>query len=319
MATLAFDIGGTNLRAGLLGDDARSIVDERKVPLDDRSVDGVVAACARIATALREDSANAITRVGVGLAAMIAKESGRVELSPNLEWKDVDFAGPLGAAIGVEHVALLNDLDAICLGEAAAGAAKGARDVVCAFVGTGVGSGLLVDGRPYAGFRGVGAELGHVKVGRDGRACGCGAVDCLEAYAGGRMFTARVRRELASAPSLASSLDATTVELDAVDALASTNAWADALVTEVAQHLGRAVANLCTVVNPQVLVFGGGVWEKCPALRERTVAAFHQDINAVAAVGLSIVDATLGDSAGLIGAAVAANALAPDPGGNPAR
>lgn len=313
MATLAFDIGGTNLRAGLLSE-SKALVSERKVPLQDRSVAGVVAACRQIAAAYRQNGSD-ITRVGVGLAAMIARESGRVELSPNLEWKDVDFAGPLRDALEVDHVALLNDLDAICLGEAAAGAAVGAKDVVCAFVGTGVGSGLLIDGRPYAGFRGVGAELGHIKVGHGGHRCGCGAQDCLEAYAGGRMWTARVRRELSRQPDLAPSLDAASVELDAVDALAGSNAWANALFSEVAQHLGRAVANLCTVINPKVLVFGGGVWEKCPTLRQRTIEALHRDINAVAAVGLTIVDATLGDAAGLIGAGVAAQQLSPSNAG----
>ncbi len=299
---IAFDIGGTHVRAGVVTLDG-TVTAGAKAALTDRSVEGVVRTCQTLASEVRTSSAEHFACCGVGLAAMIAAQTQRVENSPNLGWRDADFLGPLRAALDIEDAVLLNDLDAICLGEAATGAAAGARHVACVFVGTGVGSGLLLDGIPYAGFRGVGAELGHVKVGNAGRPCGCGAQDCLEAYAGGKNLTARVRQELTTSPALAP-LDATAVELDAVDAIADENPWADHLWNEVSTSLGRAVANLVTVTNPEVLVFGGGVWDKCPALRDRTLRVFHSAVNAVAAEELRVCNATLGDRAGLVGAGV---------------
>jgi glucokinase len=251
--------------------------------------------------------------IGVGVAGQCLGRTGVVLNAPNLGWRDVAFGTLLGDALGVE-VRVANDLAAAAWGEKRFGAAKGIEDVVLVFVGSGVGSGLILSGRLHDGAQGVAGEFGHVKV-RPVRAetrprrCGCGEVGCLEAYTSGMNVAARVREEIAAGArtrvwELAGG-DPARVSASLVDeAFQAGDPYATALWGEVGELLGTAVANLVTILNPSRVILGGGVLLGCPALAELLRRHFDAAVSRSATKGLSVERAWLGDDAGVVGAAV---------------
>lgn len=313
---LGVDLGGTNARAAVVDGDTGEIVAAHKEPLRDRAparvVEVVRRALAEAAGAAGVDLATAGS-VGVGVAGQCLGSTGVVLNAPNLGWRDVPLGDLLRAALGV-RVRVANDLAVAAWGEKRFGAAKGLADVVLVFVGSGVGSGLILGGRLHDGAQGVAGEFGHVKV-RPARPetaprrCGCGQVGCLEAYTSGMNVAARVREELAAgARTVVRTLaegDLARVNASLVDdAYRAGDAYAQALWGEVGELLGTAVANLVTILNPARLILGGGVLLGCPALAELVTARFGEAVSTSATKGLTVERAWLGDDAGVIGAAV---------------
>jgi glucokinase len=219
-------------------------------------------------------AAEAIASLGdgpacVGVAGMLRGDTGVVANSPNLGWRDVPFAKLLMDRVG-RSVRLENDLTAIAWGEYRFGAGRGARSIACVFVGTGVGGGAVLDGRLYRGAGNSSLEIGHVKIAPADRICGCGKTGCLETYVGGAHLG---RHPEAEAVRTAGTL------------------------------LGRALADLCTVLNPDRLVMGGSVWHGEADLRAHALAVLRETINPPALEALAVVDDQLGDDAGVLGAA----------------
>ena len=261
---IGIDLGGTNVRVALVGADGR-VRDVEKVRLEDRSPDAVAQLLAARANGLSARNGSSALPVGVGMAAQILGGSGVVSVAPNLGWRNVPFASLLGQHL-VTVPRLMNDLGAAAWGEAAAGAARGERDVVLVFVGTGVGSGLILDGQLYTGHLGVAGEFGHVKVRQGGRRCGCGELGCLEAYVSGRMLAERIRERIegGAATALESGDGAWEMEQAAVAGdPTALELWGDAVCL-----LSVAIGNLCTVLNPRKVILGGGVLMGCPMLKE---------------------------------------------------
>lgn len=308
---LAFDIGGTNLRGAIVDGSGRVLADAR-VPSLGLSAEAVAREAKGLAATLERTAGVVPPRVGAGVAAMLPAPGDVVENAPNLGWRDAPLKRLLEEALDGRPVRLFNDLDAIAYGEATFGAARGARHVLCVFVGTGVGAGILIEGQLLRGHRGVASELGHVRVvPHGGRLCGCGAHGCLEAYVGGGPLLARIAEALVEGRSprvleLASGGPAHVGHVE--QAVKEGDPWATALWDEVETYLAVALANLVTVLNPETLVLGGGVLARAPLLAERVKRAIPRYANAVALTGFSIVDAALGDDAGLIGAAALARA-----------
>jgi glucokinase len=313
---LGADLGGTNARAAVVDAVSGEIVSAHKEPLRERSPERVVEVVSQ--ALLRAASAAGISPasagvVGVGVAGQCLGTTGVVLNAPNLGWRDVPFGELLSAALHVP-VKVANDLAAAAWGEKRFGAAKGIDDVVLVFVGSGVGSGIIVGGRLHAGATGVAGELGHVKV-RPARAetalrrCGCGERGCLEAYASGMNVAARVRKEIAAGARTAvrdlalGDLARVTASL-VDDAHRAGDAYARALWDEVGELLGTAIANLVTLLNPARVILGGGVLLGCPALAAVVRQHFDATVSRSALRGLSIERAWLGDDAGVIGAAV---------------
>jgi glucokinase len=313
---LGVDLGGTNARAAVVDADTGEIVAAHKEPLRDRSPARVVEVVRHALT----EAANAAGiapaaagSVGVGVAGQCLGASGVVINAPNLGWRDVAFGEMLRGALGVT-VRVANDLAVAAWGEKRFGAAKGIEDVVLVFVGSGVGSGLILGGRLHDGAQGVAGEFGHVKVrpvraGAAPRRCGCGQDGCLEAYTSGMNVAARVREEIAAgaATSVIDLAEGDPARVNASlvdDAYRDGDAYARALWGEVGELLGTAIANLVTLLNPARLILGGGVLLGCPALAELVRERFDHAVSRSATKGLSIERAWLGDDAGVIGAAV---------------
>jgi glucokinase len=306
------DLGGTNARAAVVDRATGEIVAVHREQLGERSAEAVAGVVGR---ALREAARLAgaeLHRAGVGVAGQVLGASGMVLCAPNLGWRDVPF-GSLVARDAGAAIRIVNDLSAAAWGERAFGAARGVDDALLVFVGSGVGSGLILSGKLHEGARGVAGELGHVKVrparGGEPRRCGCGEQGCLEAYAGGNNLAARVREELRrGAPSGIPQLvkgDLEKVTVSVVDqAAAAGDAYAQALSDEVADLLGTAIANTVTLLNPARVILGGGVLLGSPRLAALVRDAYAARVSRTAAVGVDLVPAALGDDAGVVGAAL---------------
>lgn len=313
---IGVDLGGTNARAAVVDVDSGEIVAAHKEPLRERDPARVVEVV-RHALAEAAGAASIPVRaagsVGVGVAGQCLGASGVVLNAPNLGWRDVPFGELLRAAVGVP-VRIANDLSVAAWGEKRFGAAKGIDDVVLVFVGSGVGSGLILGGRLHEGAQGVAGEFGHVKVrparpGTAPRRCGCGQVGCLEAYTSGMNVAARVREELAAGAETSilarAGGDPARVTASLVDdAYRAGDAYARALWEEVGELLGTATANLVTLLNPARLILGGGMLLGSPALAELVRERFDAAVSRSATKGLTIERAWLGDDAGVVGAAV---------------
>ena len=230
-------------------------------------------------------------RVGVGIAAQL--DGSSVANAPNLGWRDVPFGALLSERLE-RQVQLFNDLKVAAWGEFKAGVAKGERDTFTVFVGSGVGSAQIANGRMVWGGHGVAGELGHIKVvPESGRLCGCGQRGCLEAYAGGHKLAEWMHEE---------GIEGGAVELEALAFRG--HARAKELWETSGGFLALAIANAVTVLNPGYLVLGGGVLTRCPHLYQRIVETVGSRAVEVSRRGLKIGFASLGDDAGVVGAAL---------------
>jgi glucokinase len=303
---LSFDVGGTQLRAALIDKEGK-ILASRKTSSGRMAPESLAEASADLGKSLEAEVGVQADCIGVAIAGMVSQPRQMVEVAPNLGWRRIPFRDLMQQACGMRPVRLVNDLAAAAAGEAHRGAGQGADPVLCVFVGTGVGSALVTGGSPFPGFRGVAGEMGHIKV-RDaqGRACGCGARGCLEAYVGGRHLLEQVQAasDAGDAPEIKARLDAgDALSMSLVDSLAADEtSFCARLLRQSAQLLGTALANSITLMNPRVVVLGGGVLSHSPRLRSSVEDVAIARANPPALQGCEIKDAALGDDAGLIGA-----------------
>ena len=304
MRAVGVDLGATNARVALVEVDTGTILVETKVPWNDRSPETVAKIVG--AAVKHVDPNGERVGVGVGFAGMMRGWTGVVVIAPNFGWREVDFRSMLRAEVG-ERCEVYNDLNAIAYGEAIYGGARGVRDVLCVYVGTGVGAGIVVNGQLDSGATHLAGEIGHTKVVPAGRLCGCGMRGCLEAYASGRNIQKRAQEELRSgerslAVELAGGIDH--VHAGFLDEAARRgDFYAGRLWEEVSTLLGMALANAVTLLNPSRLVMGGGVWQGAPELARRSIARLFEFVNQPSREGFEVVDTALGDSAGMLGAA----------------
>ena len=248
--------------------------------------------------------------IGVACAGQIDPTTGTVIQAPNLGWRDVPLAARLAEVFHVP-VVVENDVRAAAWGEFVARGRQGS--LVAVFVGTGVGSGAVLEGKLWRGAGNAAGEVGHTQVVPDGLPCRCGRHGCLEQYVSGSGFQRRLAAAMAAGrPSRltvacggeASRLTAREVHAAAKegDVLAQ-EFWSDAV-----RFLTLAAANYVTLVNPDVLVMGGGVIETVPALFDAVVDAVPTLTTILAARSLRVERARLGDFSGMLGAAALAAA-----------
>lgn len=309
---LGCDLGATNLRVAAV-DAAGTVLASMRRRLDDRDPKVVAA---ELVLGVREvlltlgKSLEQLEGIGIGVAGQIKSHSGLILVGPNLGWRDVPFGKIVEAQLG-RHPRVVNDLSAAALGEASVGAAHGSRDVLLVFVGSGVGSGLILGGKLYEGEGGLAGEFGHMKVVPGGRLCGCGEFGCLEAYVGGHNLSLRIL-ELAQEGKAQAIVRAAGGDPERIGGIALEQAAEEgdpealALRAEVAGFLGLTIANAVTLLNPQRVILGGGVLSGMAGLRASVIEAIRQEGGRQQVAQLSIVGPALGDDAGVIGAALLA-------------
>jgi len=247
--------------------------------------------------------------IGVATAGQIHPETGVVVEAPNLGWHDVPLRAHLAEATR-DPVFVENDVRAAAWGEFRHGAGQGAGSLIAVFVGTGVGSGAVLGGTLWRGAGNAAGEVGHTQVVVDGLPCPCGQSGCMEQYGSGSGFQRRFKdaagRENSRLAALsggeASHLTAAMVEQAARegDALAR-EMWSDA-----ERYLTLGIANYVTVVNPEMLVLGGGVIESVPRLFTAIAEGVMRRTTVLARRSLRIEHARLGDWSGVVGAAALA-------------
>ncbi len=296
------DVGGTNIGVGLVSEDRR--VHQRAKEDTPGSVDELVSQVVRMVGDLGSTPA----AVGVGIPGIILGD--RVVQAPNLEGWDAetDVAGAVSAALGVP-VTLVNDAQCGLLGEWVAGSGQGSSFLFGVWLGTGVGAGLVLDGRPYDGVGGGSGEFGHLVVRPGGARCGCGRRGCIEAYAGRRMMTESVRAmQAAGRKTVLFDLQAEKGKTKATSSVWSAALDAgDQVVTEVFDEavaaLGLGVANVCNLLDLDRVVVGGGMAGKLGQdLADRIAGAARP--HSVRSIGHDQVRvAALGDDSGIVGAA----------------
>jgi glucokinase len=182
----------------------------------------------------------------------------------------------------------------MCLAEYQLGAAKGLRHAVCLTLGTGVGAGIIADGRLYRGANNASGELGHMPINEDGPVCNCGGKACLETYVGNKSILAQVKK-----------IFRRKMPLEEVSGLAARgNKKAVALWSGVGEHLGVALVGVVNLLNPDAVVIGGGVANAGKILFQKVKEVIKKRAMSVQAKAVKVFKAKLGDDAGLIGAAV---------------
>jgi len=306
---IGMDIGGTNLRAAAVGDDGSTLAQLREPIGEPRDPDTIIERVAKVAEQLAGDRPGPIP-VGIGIAAMLRDRDGTVANSPHLRWRDVAFGKPLAARLGSRFaLGVYNDVNAVTWGEACAGAARGCRDVLAVYIGTGIGGGVIAGGRLVEGASNCAGEIGHVKVVWDDTAvpCMCGGRGCVEAYVGGSYVERRIVRELSGRERSRATYFArgfphvTAAHVE--QAAAEGDEWALALWSELASLFAIAIANAVAILNPERVVLGGGMLMSSPTLFELAVTAIEVATPGPSLEPLTIVRAELGDFAGVVGAA----------------
>lgn len=306
---IGIDLGGSNLRAAIVGDGA-TLTEVSKQPVGEpRDPDTIVERCAKVIEELAGNERG--VAVGIGIAAMLRDRVGTVANSPHLRWRDIPFGARLAHRLGPRfQLGVYNDVNAIIFGEAVAGAARGKKDVLGVYVGTGIGGGLIVDGSLVEGTTNCAGEIGHTKIRWDDKAepCMCGSRGCIEAYVGGAYLQRRITKELSAKNARSSAIriagGVEHVNPGHVDQAASEgDDWALGLWTELAPLLAVTLGNAVALLNPETLVLGGGVLSRCPTLYELVVTTMMVAGNAPSLAPLDIVEAALGDDAGIVGSA----------------
>ncbi|GAA0985881.1 Glucokinase [Nocardioides aquaticus] len=304
--TCGIDVGGTKIAGAVVAEDG-TVLEHRRVvsPAEDPEAieDAIVGLVADLG------SRHALTGVGVGAAGYIDSGRSVVMFAPNIAWRDRALREDLQERTHLP-VVVENDANAAAWGEFAFGAGSAFDDLLLVTVGTGVGGGVVVDGELYRGASGVAAEIGHMRVVPDGLPCGCGRHGCLEQYASGRALLRQTREAAATDPGAAVLVAAAGGDAEAITGLAITAAARDGdpfalrCLAGLGRWLGEGIASICAVLDPGVVVIGGGVSEAGDLLLDPTRAAFADQVIGTGYRPLpQIVQATLGNDAGVIGAA----------------
>ncbi len=313
---LGIDLGGTKTLAAVVDiTNGEVVASARKRTKAERGQEFVGQRTTELAqaalSAANLPDTSSIVAMGVGAAGQIDRQAGVVVDAPNLGVKDMRLGDILGKQFNTP-VAVGNDVEVAALGEYIYGAGQGFSNFVCVFVGTGIGSGIVQNGRMYTGLTGTAGEVGHMTIQAGGRICGCGSRGCLEAYASRTAITKAIMAEIHHGRPCVLAEDAE-FQLKAGETIIRSGLLAQAIehkddlvievVTEAADFLGYGLASIMNFYNPEAIILGGGVIEAIDLLFERAVERARNTALSASAHKTKILRAKLGDFSGVVGAA----------------
>jgi glucokinase len=313
---LGIDLGGTKTLAAVVDIATGAVISSaRKRTRAEKGQDFISQRILELSTQAIQDAnlpaGTGIIAVGVGAAGQINRKAGVIEDAPNLGVKDMPLGAQLSKQFG-KPSAVGNDVEVAALGEYLYGSGQGYKTFVCMFVGTGIGSGIVQNGRLYTGLTGTAGEAGHMTIVAGGRVCPCGSRGCLEAYASRTAITKAIMAEIHHGrPSmLAEDAEHQLKEGEITirsgllaHAIAHNDQLVIEVVSEAADYLGYGMASVMNFYNPECIILGGGVIEAIDLLFERASHRAHTVALAAPASKTKIIRAKLGDFSGVVGAA----------------
>jgi len=303
------DVGGTRIAAGLVERKGRIVKDAKKLTPKGGPfavVDAIIDLIEQVSVGVHPSE---ISGVGIGLPAQIDFLRQSVEFCTNLPLAGVDVRSLVMSRIK-HQVTIDNDGNLAAFGEYRYGAAQKATDFLAITLGTGVGGGLFIDGHPYRGSRGLGGEVGHMVIDLDGPPCPCGGTGHIEAYLGRAAIAARGREVAAEFKGHAilqrarGDIDTITAE-DVIGAALDGDEHATRILMDAGVILGRALVGLVNLLNPKLIVVGGGIGEACGFMVERAAEIIREEALA-GRRDVKVIQAELGNDAGILGAAALA-------------
>lgn len=294
---IAVDLGGTNLKLALLDLKYKlkfkKILKTQRFSKKEHLIEAILDAINEL---LKHNQLNKrhILGIGLGLPGPIDLKQGIVHFFPNIPgWKEVNLKNILEARLKFPAF-LDNDANLMCLAESKLGAARGFKNAVCLTLGTGVGGGLIIEGNLYRGANFAAAELGHIPLNEKGPVCNCGGIACLETYIGNHRLKIKAKR-----------LFRRDISLEELSQQArQKNPQALKLWYDAGRHLGIALVGVVNLLNPEVIVIGGGVANAGKVLFDQVKEIILKRAMRVQAKHVKILKARLGNDAGLIGAAI---------------
>jgi glucokinase len=311
---LGIDLGGTKIEAAVFDADGKIIGRHRDKTEawrpEGEVFERIVTVAAQAVTNAKIDTKQVKT-IGIGSPGPLDPDTGTIVETANLPFKNFPLGPKLSERFNNCPVILNNDVDAGTYGEFKAGAAQGVQFALGVFVGTGIGGGLIIDGKAYNGFNKNAAEIGHIVIKAGGAKCGCGNQGCMEAYASRTAIARDIKKAIKSGKKTLAAKkmnkEGIITSNDIKECYEAGDKVVKKIVDRATKYLGLGIGSLVNVLSPEVIVFGGGVVE---ALGEPFLQRIEKEIRKTAFAfsmkNVRIVRAQLGDDAGITGAALLA-------------
>ena len=316
MYRIGIDLGGTNIAAGLVNEQFEIVAQDSTPTLVGRPSEEIVADIAKLCRSVCERAGiplSEVSAVGIASPGITDQKSGCVVYANNLGFHHFPIISLLRKQIPVSEIYIENDANAAAWGEAIAGAAKGSESSVMITLGTGVGGGIVADGKVYKGFNAAGGELGHIVIRVDGRPCTCGRRGCWETYASATGLILSTKEKIeeckkAGRPTKMTELAAERGKINgrtAFDAMRMGDEAAKEVVNDYIRDLGSGLASMINIFQPEVLSIGGGISNEGDFLLDLVRPVVTQQTYGSGLVPpTKLRIAQLKNDAGIIGAAV---------------
>ncbi|MEO0138032.1 MAG: ROK family protein [candidate division WOR-3 bacterium] len=294
--TLGIDIGGTNIKAGLVQEGKIT----KKINLPTSSAEGPTICLNRIKSII-ERFITSVSKIGIGIAGIIDSQKGIVRYSPNLKgWQDIELRRILEEEFK-KPVGILNDVNAILLGEWVYGAGRGCKNAFLFTLGTGVGGAAICEGKMLFGAHGFAGEFGHTVINFNGPRCLCGNYGCLERYTGARYIVALAQRKMRKEKSSLSKYKVLTPKVIAQEARRNDKVAREVFET-IGNYIGIGVSNIINLFDPEVVIVSGGIARAGKVLFEPIRKTVQARILGFNYRKVKILPARLGDNGGILGA-----------------
>jgi glucokinase len=301
---IGIDLGGTKTQISLLIKD--EIFESFLFPTEiEKGADAIIATLIEHIEVLKKKTKTPIQGIGIGIAGQVDKD-GMVIFGTNLNWKNIPLKSILESKTKTP-VAITNDVRAATWGEWLLGAGRGYQDIVCVFMGTGIGGGLVANGQVLNGCNNSAGEIGHMVVKMHGDLCSCGNHGCLETIASGWAIAKKAKKNISTSPYLLEKMKANHNILDAkmvVEAFHQQDSLSINIINEAIETLSIGCVNLVNVLGPQVLILGGGVLSGLPEMTQIIWDKIKKQALQAATQKLVVKTNGLGKNAGVTGAAL---------------
>ncbi|GIP55470.1 MULTISPECIES: ROK family glucokinase [Paenibacillus] len=304
---IGVDLGGTAIKVGICNEEGQLLHTYEGPTETEKGAETIINNIERYVRLIVEQSPfewEQVAGVGAGVAGFTNVREGIIIFAPNVGLKDLHIREILEERLG-KPIKIDNDANVAALGEAWGGAGKGVENCVCYTLGTGVGGGIIIDGKIYQGFSGLAGELGHMAVVPDLEAiqCGCGQMGCLETVSSATGIIRMAKDAVARGERTSLALVDNIMAKDVFDAAKAGDETAVRIVNRAAFYLGKSLAAVAVVLNPELFIIGGGVSKAGDILFDEVRSVFAKHTPEPVQKGLQIVPASLGNDAGMVGAA----------------